>query len=100
MSIWDHIHGIFQWQSNRIAKLEHRIEVMSEVMSAELDALQAATTAVHDAVAGADAKLKLMSDEIARLKAGATDAAAVASLAGTLHADAAALTSATAAAVV
>lgn len=96
MSIWHQIAAKFQWQSSRIATLEHRIETMS----AELDALQEATTAVHDAIAGADAKLKLLSDEVARLKAGATDAAAVASLAGTLHADAAALTSATAAAVV
>ena len=94
MSIWNHIHGLFQWQSNRIAVVEKRIETMS----VELDALQAATTAVHDAVAGADAKLKLMSDEIARLKAGSADAAAVASLAGTIHADADLLTSATAAA--
>ena len=96
MSVWNHIHGLFQWQSTRITKLEQRIETMS----AELDALQDATSAVHDAVALAEAKLKLLSDEVARLKAGATDAAAVASLAGTLHADAAALTSATAAAEV
>ena len=96
MSIWNHIHGIFQRQSTRIAALEHRIETMS----AELDALQAATRAIHDAVASAGAKLQLMADEIARLKTGSADAAAVASLATSIHADADLLTSATAAAVV
>ena len=96
MSVWHQISGKFQWHSSRIVTLEHRIETMSE----ELQALQDAARAMHDAVAAADAKLKLLSDEIARLKAGSADAAAVASLATSIHADADALTSATAAAVV
>ena len=96
MSIWNHIHGLFQWQSTRIAVVEKKIETMS----AELDALLAANRAIHDAVALAVTKLKLMSDEIARLKAGSADAADVAIAAGAIHAEADLLTSATAAAVV
>ena len=96
MTVWHQISGIFQWQSTRIATLESRIETMS----AELDALLAANRAIHDAVASAVTKFKLMSDEIARLKAGSADAADVAIAAGAIHAEADALTSAIAAAVV
>lgn len=96
MSIWHQIAAKFQWQSSRIATLEQRIETMS----AELDALLAANRAIHDAVASAVTKLKLLSDEVARLKAGATDVADVAIAAGAIHAEADTLTSAIAAAVV
>ena len=67
-------------------------------MSAELDALLAANRAIHDAVASTVTKLKLMNDEIARLKAASPEAADIAIAAGAIHAEADALTSAIAAA--
>ena len=96
MSVWHQIAGKFHGHSIWVASLENRIETMS----VELTALEDATVAIHNAVAAVETKIKLMSDEIERLKAGATDAADVASLAARIHAEADALTSATAAAVV
>ena len=65
-------------------------------MSAEIDSLVGAQTAVENAAKAAEAKMKAMADEIAALKAAATDAAAIPPITAALQASADALNAAVA----